>query len=191
MLLYYIRHGETDWNREGRLQGQRDIPINTSGRAQATRCGEVLRELFARAAVDAARLDFVASPLGRARETMQLARGALGLDPMSYRTDARLAEVSFGAWEGCTTEELRAHAPDAVAARESDKWNFTPPQAESYFTMSLRVHDLVPLADARHCRGRAWRDLSRADGAARHRASGRSAVPDVAQGVVYVIDPAA
>ncbi len=39
MLLYYIRHGETDWNREGRLQGQRDIPINTNGRAQARRCG--------------------------------------------------------------------------------------------------------------------------------------------------------
>jgi probable phosphoglycerate mutase len=189
MLLYYIRHGETDWNREGRLQGQRDIPINTNGRAQARRCGEVLRELFARAAVDAARLDFVASPLGRARETMQLARGALGLDPTSYRTDARLAEVSFGAWEGCTTEELRAHAPDAVAARESDKWNFTPPQAESYFTMSLRVHDW-------------YRSLTRDTVAVAHGGTFRGLMVqlglapaaeapfrDVAQGVVYVIEP--
>ena len=78
-LLYYIRHGETDWNRESRLQGQRDIPMNANGRAQARRCGEILRELLAREPSDRAP-DFVSSPLGRARETMELARAALGLD---------------------------------------------------------------------------------------------------------------
>ena len=48
-VLYFVRHGETDWNRERRLQGQHDIPLNDRGRAQAVRCGEILRELFARA----------------------------------------------------------------------------------------------------------------------------------------------
>src|SRR6185295_14352945 len=51
-LLYYIRHGETDWNVEARLQGGRDIPINANGRAQAHRCGEILAELLARDARD-------------------------------------------------------------------------------------------------------------------------------------------
>jgi probable phosphoglycerate mutase len=69
-LVYYIRHGETDWNAESRLQGQRDIPINARGREQARRCGEILRDLLTRDAIDPAQLDFVSSPLGRARETL-------------------------------------------------------------------------------------------------------------------------
>jgi len=86
-------------------------------------------------------------------------------------------------------EELRAHAPDAVAAREADKWNFTPPQAESYFTMSLRVHDW-------------YRSLMRDTVAVAHGGTLRGLIVqlgiasaaeapflDVAQGVVYVIRP--
>ncbi len=136
-LLSYIRHGETDWNRESRLQGQRDIPMNANGRAQARACGEILRDLIARE--PGPELDFVSSPLGRARETMELVRAALGLDQI-YRVDPRLTEVSFGGWEGFTLEELRQHSPDAVAARERDKWGFAPPGAESYSAMSQRVH---------------------------------------------------
>jgi probable phosphoglycerate mutase len=189
MQLYYIRHGETDWNRDGRLQGQRDIQINARGRAQARRCGEVLHELLARDAVDAAQLAFVSSPLGRARETMQLARAALGLDPMAYRVDARLAEISFGAWEGFTTAELRAQAPDAVAARENDKWNFTPPQAESYCTMSLRVHDWyrsLTRDTVVVAHGGTFRGLLVQLGIA---SAAQAPFLDVAQGVVYVIEP--
>jgi broad specificity phosphatase PhoE len=135
--LYYIRHGETDWNREGRLQGQREIPINANGRAQARRCGEILGDLTARE--PQAPPDFVSSPLGRARETMELVRTALGLDPQSYRLDERLTEISFGAWEGFTIPELRRVSPEAVAAREQDKWGFAPPGGESYAQMSQRV----------------------------------------------------
>ena len=47
--VYYIRHGETDWNVAGRLQGRRDVSLNARGRAQGIRCGEILRDLFARA----------------------------------------------------------------------------------------------------------------------------------------------
>jgi broad specificity phosphatase PhoE len=189
MLLYCIRHGETDWNREGRLQGRRDIPINANGRAQARRCGEVLRDLFTRNATDPAQLDFVASPLGRARETMRLVRTTLELDSQSYRVDARLAEVSFGAWEGFTTEELRARTPDAVAAREHDKWNFTPPQAESYFTMSLRVHDWyrsLTRDTVAVAQGGTFRGLIVQLGIA---SAAEAPFLDVAQGVVYLIRP--
>src|SRR5438552_14601489 len=119
-VLYYIRHGETDWNVETRLQGQHDIPINANGRAQAGRCGEVLRELFARDAINPAGLDFVSSPLGRTRETMERLRTELQLDPATYRTDPRLVEVGFGQWEGFTLAELGARFPDAIAARERD-----------------------------------------------------------------------
>jgi probable phosphoglycerate mutase len=135
--LYYIRHGETDWNTQGRLQGQRDIPINANGRAQARAAAEILRDLITRE--PQMTLDYVASPLSRARETMEIIRTSLCLDAKGYRVDERIAEVSFGEWEGFTLDELRRSVPDAVVARERDKWRFAPPGAESYATMSLRV----------------------------------------------------
>ena len=72
---------------------------------------------------------------------MEIVRAGLGLKPQSYRTDARLTEVGFGRWEGSRIDELRAREPDAVAARERGKWDFVPPQGESYAAMSRRVAD--------------------------------------------------
>ena len=53
-ILYFARHGQTDWNAERRLQGQRDIPLNALGRVQAAQCGTILRGMFARDGVTAA-----------------------------------------------------------------------------------------------------------------------------------------
>lgn len=140
-VLYFVRHGETDWNRERRLQGQHDVPLNALGRDQATRCGAVLRDLLARTHRSAEEFDFVASPLGRARETMERVRLELGIAPAAYRIDPRLAELSFGIWEGLTFAELRVLDPDVetIVAREHDKWNFVPPGGESYAQLLLRV----------------------------------------------------
>lgn len=188
-VLYYIRHGETDWNVEARLQGQHDTPMNAKGRAQASRCGEILRDLFARDAIDPASLPYVASPLGRTRETMERLRRALGLDPAAYALDPRLIEVSFGDWEGFTLGELETRCPAQVAARDRDKWGFTPPGAESYAVMSLRMRD--------------WYDsLSGDTVVVSHGGTMRALIVqlgiaskeeapflDVDQGVVYVIQP--
>lgn len=133
--LVFVRHGETDWNVEGRLQGQRDIPLNDTGRAQARRNGKALIA----AIPDIAGYDFVASPLERSRETMEIARLAMGLDPSAYHLDERLREISFGEWEGYTTQELRALVPALVEARETDKWGFLPPEGESYRLLSERI----------------------------------------------------
>ena len=138
MLVYLIRHGETDWNVEGRLQGQRDIPLNETGRAQAAGNGRALKALLGDSAGD---FDFVASPLSRTRETMELLRGAMGLDPTAYRTDSRLVELSFGDWEGHTLPELVATFAERVAERDRSKWDFIPPgdDAESYEILSWRI----------------------------------------------------
>lgn len=138
-VLYYVRHGETDWNVESRLQGQHDIPLNKLGRAQAVQCGGILRDLFQRDDRRAADFEYHSSPLGRARVTMELLRAELGLDPHLYRTDVRLLEMSFGRWEGFTFAELRAREETALAARESDKWNFALPGGESYAQLMARV----------------------------------------------------
>ena len=75
VTIYFIRHGETEWNAEARYQGQADIPMNARGRAQANRNGESLRPLLPAIAT----ADYVASPLPRARETMEIVRGVMGL----------------------------------------------------------------------------------------------------------------
>jgi probable phosphoglycerate mutase len=138
-LLYYVRHGETEWNVQGRLQGQHDSPLTERGCAQAVECGEILHDLIARDGHDAADFDYVASPLGRARTTMERVRATLGLVPAAYRTDARLAELSFGRWEGLAYPQLQATEQEVLAARERDKWGFKPPGGESYADLLVRV----------------------------------------------------
>ena len=137
--LYFVRHGETDWNREGRLQGQRDIELNAVGRRQAAACGAILGDLLRRIGRRPDEFAYVSSPLSRARETMVLMREGLGLDPAPNQIDPLLQELSFGDWEGETIAEIRARDPAALAARERDKWSFEPPHGESYARLSERV----------------------------------------------------
>lgn len=138
-LLIFIRHGQTDWNAEGRLQGQKDIPLNSLGQAQAKRNGQCLKRFLEGEGIDPAELDFVASPLGRTRMTMELARQEMGLPPEDYRLDASLRELTFGSWEGSTLKELAEEQPDLVASRAADKWAFLPPEGESYAMLTERI----------------------------------------------------
>lgn len=136
-FVYFVRHGQTAWNAEQRLQGQADTDINALGREQADRNGRRLAELVPHPE----NFDFVASPMRRTRETMERARTAMGLDPAAYRTDSRLIEVNFGDWQGYTFAELEARLPGSTGARLHDKWNFVPPgdRAESYEMLTARV----------------------------------------------------
>lgn len=136
-LIYFVRHGQTAWNAEQRLQGQADTDINAIGREQADRNGVRLGQLIP----DPDRFDFVSSPMRRTRETMERVRRGMGLDPMGYRTDARLVEVNFGDWQGYTFPELEQRSPGASQARRHDKWDFVPPgeEAESYAMLTERV----------------------------------------------------
>lgn len=88
---------------------------------------------------DAAALSYIASPLGRTRETMELLRGALGLPQSTYDLDDRLKELTFGRWEGMTWREVRARDAAAASRREHDKWGFVPPDGESYAMLASRL----------------------------------------------------
>ena len=186
--LYFIRHGETEWNREHRLQGQHDIPLNARGRVQAARCGEVLRDLLEREGKAAAEYSYVSSPLGRARETMELMRAAMGLEPLAYRTDARLMEMSFGRWEGFTFAELQAREAAALAQRERDKWGFVLPGGESYAQLQVRVrawYETVERDSVVAAHGGVCRALISHFKLAENEAA---SVGDIGQGCVYVFD---
>jgi probable phosphoglycerate mutase len=139
--IYYIRHGETEWNALGRLQGAQDIPLNALGRVQAGQAGNILGELLARDGRDVATLPFVASPLVRARTTMELVREALRLPVADYTTDARLREIGYGKWEGATLPEMQLADPAFFAMRLTEKWTLAPEGGETYSAVQLRMQN--------------------------------------------------
>ncbi len=147
--IVFVRHGETDYNAEGRLQGQRDVPLNSRGRAQAASIGRALRMAMpdALAALEAAEA-FIASPLARTCETMELARAALGLAPGRYALEPALKELTFGEWEGLTWPQVWNRDPAGARAREADKWNFAPPDGESYAMLAQRLLPWLETRDA-------------------------------------------
>ena len=129
--LFLARHGETDWNREHRVQGQTDVGLNAAGRAQAEALAESL---------DDARLEAVySSDLSRALETAQAAARRHGLDVV---TDTELREKNFGSWEGLTDVEIARRFPDAVRGRWGD--------GESTDDVAARVLPAIERIRARH-----------------------------------------
>ncbi|KAB2849272.1 MAG: histidine phosphatase family protein [Hyphomicrobiaceae bacterium] len=136
-IIYFLRHGETDWNAEGRIQGHADVPLNDRGRAQAARNGQALRALR----LDLRALDFVASPLMRARETMEIVRRELDVDPHSYRTDDILKEVHYGTFQERTWQEINVTDAALVERRNADPYNWVPPGpgGESYAMLEERI----------------------------------------------------
>ena len=133
--FYLLRHGETEFNVAGRLQGQQDSPLTARGRAQARAHGVLLRDLIAAPAS----WRVVASPLGRTLDTARLACAELGLPEAAIETDPRLMEIAYGEWEGQTYDEIEAYYPDHWAARERDPWGFVVPRGESYAMVAARA----------------------------------------------------
>ncbi len=123
-LLALIRHGPTAWNREKRNQGRTDIPLDTDGRATVARW---------RLPPDLAGARLIASPLARAVETAALLAGR------PPEIEARLIEMDWGAWEGRTTEELRATLGPAMQANEDRGLDFRPDDGESPRDVQTRL----------------------------------------------------
>lgn len=140
--IFLLRHGQTEWNAIGRIQGRLDSPLTPLGRRQAAALGTALR-----AALHGTDVDLRSSPLGRARETAAIVAGALGLAGTDIRIDERLRELSWGRWDGLTHAEIEAAAPGTLAARYADHWSHVPPEGESYAMGAVRLADL--LADLR------------------------------------------
>ena len=92
-------------------------------------------------------MDYLCSPMERARETMTILRRELGLPPEEFRIDERLRELTFGDWEGFTWREIRKSANaserERAQARERDKWGFVPPGGESYRMLAERIRPVL------------------------------------------------
>lgn len=123
MKLLLIRHGETDWNLEKRIQGGTDIRLNRNGLAQA----ETLAGTLSLRPGPICAL--YTSPLARAGQTAQIIGARLGLP--CRRVDA-LHEINFGLWEGLTWEEVKSRFPKEFEYWYRDRRHARPPEGESY-----------------------------------------------------------
>jgi probable phosphoglycerate mutase len=140
LTLYFCRHGETQANVEKRFQGRTiDTPLTPKGREQSRAVALLLK----RAAPDVSALDYVSSPLPRARATMEIVRDALDLSLSDYHTDARLQEIDLGEWDGLTDAEARARDPAMFEKRGDDKWNVRVPGGENYAEVAARAESWI------------------------------------------------
>jgi probable phosphoglycerate mutase len=130
MTIFLVRHGETEWNRARRYQGWSDSPLTGRGVAQAEAIGRCLRGL-----PEAAGIDIVASPIGRARRTAEIIAAALERTA-PLRFDERLREISLGAWDGLDRKEVRSRLGADFVEYE---WYFRTPDGESYDGFSGRI----------------------------------------------------
>jgi broad specificity phosphatase PhoE len=126
--IWLARHGETDANAEGRIQGTIDPPLNERGREQARALARETAALGLRA--------LYTSQLRRARETADIVGAELGLQP---RVDARFAESDRGEWEGRLAAEVKAEDPDAWAGSLAVEPAFRFPGGESLEEHAARV----------------------------------------------------
>ena len=141
MELYIVRHGQTDWNAQGKLQGRTDTELNQNGIDAAVALGERLKDV---------RFDKIfSSPLKRAFRTAELVRQgvceAQGISPeaVPIETDPRLIEMSFGTGEGCLCDEWFSEAsPYRFFFTEPDKFP-APPGGESFEQVRVRTENFI------------------------------------------------
>jgi alpha-ribazole phosphatase len=126
--LYLVRHGQTDWNREGRYQGQSDVPLNAAGLQQAADLAEKLNGQHFEAVYS--------SDLKRAHRTAEILAEHLGLH---VRSDPRLREIDQGEWEGVLYSEIVRRYENEMTQRKNNPIHARPPGGETVAEVSRRA----------------------------------------------------
>jgi len=140
--ILLVRHGETEWNLQRRVQGRFDSPLTERGVVQAHAIGELVRRL-----PDAAVARIVASPLDRARRTAEIIAGHLGARLI---IDDRLREISVGSWDGLTYRDIEMCSPGVFDGDGRHEWYFRAPDGDTYEAFTARIAEwLAEAAGAR------------------------------------------
>lgn len=143
-MIYLVRHGQTEFNVEGRFQGCADSPLTELGFTQAARMGDLLATIVAGAPA----VTVWSSPLGRARQSAEIIHDRLGLTaPIQF--DQRLREVGLGCWEGRTNPEIEELHPGLRAGAGYYDWFFLSPDGESAAAVETRMRSWLDEVEAR------------------------------------------
>jgi broad specificity phosphatase PhoE len=133
--MFLVLHGQTEWNRAGRVQGHADSPLTDEGRQQAATVARTLRSRNVRQDTHA----IICSPIGRTYETAKIIGRELGFEPVAIRTDDLLKEVSLGQWEGHTHAEVLARWPERLEGTDRHNWYFRAPGGETHDQVRERL----------------------------------------------------
>lgn len=135
-VLYIVRHGETQWNVAGRVQGHGDSPLTTRGERQARANGALLARLGGVA-------EMRVSPLGRTRQTAALLLEQHPEPHPRVAFEPALMERHSGTWEGLTGAQIAARDPALWAVRDDDPYHHRPPGGESHVDLEQRTATVV------------------------------------------------
>ncbi|AJD50284.1 probable phosphoglycerate mutase [Thalassospira xiamenensis M-5 = DSM 17429] len=136
--ILLIRHGETQWNVEGRLQGGQDAPLTLNGFRQICAVAENIRDLWSDLRI-AGPVNYLTSPLGRARQTASILSDCWDIGYSGFKFDSKLQERNYGTWEGMTLSEVSQSRPAEFNAYQCDPWNYPVPEGESKTQLSIRI----------------------------------------------------
>jgi probable phosphoglycerate mutase len=142
--IFLVRHGETEWNLQRRVQGRFDSPLTERGIIQARAVGRLVAKL-----PDAGSIRIVTSPQGRARRTAEIIAEESAVVPQLI-IDDRLREISVGSWDGLTYHEIALRYPGIFDGRGRHEWYFSSPDGDTYEGFAARVGEwLNEAAEAR------------------------------------------
>ncbi len=135
--IYLVRHGQTRWNEEGRIQGHRDSELTDLGVEQAHAYGRLLARHLPHESDGPFAIE--SSPIGRALATARVIADELGADPENIGLTALLAERDMGRWAGLTLGEVEQSFPGVDPRTVIDDPDFSPPDGETYTTLLSRA----------------------------------------------------
>lgn len=137
--IYLIRHGQTTWNRAGRLQGQADSPLTLLGTQQVEAIGKKLKEI-----IETKKYSVWSSPLGRTKQTTSIICDETNFNYENVVFDKRLVEITLGDRDGYKSwKALFEDFPEDMARREKNPWNFSHPNGESSQMVWERVRPFI------------------------------------------------
>jgi probable phosphoglycerate mutase len=131
-MIFFIRHGETEWNREHRYQGALDSPLSEYGKSQI----QLVCSIFKQEPELPPLLKVYVSPLGRAVETAEILTRHINVELIE---EERLREISLGSWDGLTQDEVRLKFPNVLNDAKPYNWHFKSPDGERLSSAKKRV----------------------------------------------------
>lgn len=134
-MIYLLRHGETQFNTQGRYQGQLNSPLTELGREQVQQNARMLKTFIG----NAHDWKIISSPLGRAVESTEILCETIGYDNNKVEFDQRLTEVAVGQWAGLKMSDIQQTWPDLLTNTDAFNWYFHAPDGESFEAVVSRL----------------------------------------------------